>query len=256
MLAFISVSLLISCSESISDNPLENIEPNTFLFIYPNEDTEINQQKSRIRIHWWGDDPDGIVFGYYYIWEGLNEQWTFTTENDIVFSLPIGTVDTTFNFKIVAVDNSGNGKYDTSVFWKELDFGPEPFIDENDNGAYDEGEMYLDLGLIDLSPAEQAFPIKNSPPTIEWTEASSLPLSSLPVVTVGWYSDDLDGKESIVKINIALNDTTEFVELGRSVKLITLRLKNSDSENPLMEILINGSDGNILEEKNNIKKSS
>jgi len=247
-LIFILVGmLLLTCTENISDNPHENREPDTFLFIYTDDDVELNKQRSRLRIHWWGDDPDGLIVGYYYFWEGLSDSWTFTTENDIVFSLPIGTIDTTYNFKVVAVDNSGNGIYDNSVDWKGENFGPEPFIDENGNGLYDNEEIYYDLGLIDQTPAVQIFPIKNSPPTIVWTEASALPLSSLPIVTVGWLADDLDGVESIVQINIALNDTTDYVELGRSVKLITLRLDDPDSESAMMEILINGSDGNILE---------
>ena len=238
---------LLSCTETISDNPIENIEPETHLFIYPNDGTDINQQKSRLRVHWWGDDPDGIILGYYFMWEGLDEQWTFTTKNDSVFSLPIGTIDTTFNFKVVAVDNGGNGKYDSSVEWKGLDMGSEPFLDENGNGVYDDAELYLDLGLIDQTPAEQVFPIKNSPPTIEWTKASSLPASSLPVITVGWEMDDLDGIESIVQINIALNDTTEYVELGSAVSLVTLKLaQNGDEQNPMMQILVEGPDGNIL----------
>ncbi len=238
-----------ACSESISDNPVENKAPETSLFLFPDEDAELSQQRSRMKVHWWGDDPDGLVIGYYFRWDGLSEGWSFTTKNDSIFSLPIGTADTTFAFEVVAVDNEGNGKYDTQIIQEGVDFGPEPFIDSNGDGVYNKGEKYYDIGLIDPTPAKQKFPIKNTAPEIIWSKASVLPLESFPVTTVSWDVDDLDGIESIVKINIALNDTNEVVELERSVKLITLRIADMNAANPEMDILINGSESEILSER-------
>lgn len=238
-----------SCTESINDNRLANEPPNTFLFLYPDEGVELSQQKSRLRVHWWGDDPDGLIIGYYFNWQGLNDEWTFTTKNDSTFSLPIGTVDTSFVFRVVAVDNSGNGKYDSQVMWNDINFGPEPFKDENGNGVFNAGEFYYDIGMIDPTPAVQSFPIKNSAPTIEWTDATQIPGESFPVMTVGWEADDLDGKESIVKINLALNDTIGFISLERSTNIVTLRIDDINSPQPAFEVLINGSDGNIFREK-------
>ncbi len=40
----------------------------------------------------------------------------FTSKNDSIFALPIGTVDTSFTFLVSAVDNAGNGKYDISSY--------------------------------------------------------------------------------------------------------------------------------------------
>jgi hypothetical protein len=241
-----SMSILISCSETITDEPLANEAPNTFLFIDVPDGTDLNQQKSRLKVHWWGDDADGLVVGYFFRWEGLDDEWNFTYKNDSTFSLPIGTVDTNFTFTIHAVDNDGNGKYDNEVFQNGVSYGPEPFIDANTDGVYNDGETYFDLGLVDPIGASQSFPIKNSAPEIEWSEASLLPAESLPVITVGWGVDDLDGVESIVQINLALNDTSTFVELERSVSLITLRSNNFDTAEPTFQILVNGSESDIL----------
>lgn len=249
-IAFVSglvllILLLSNCSESITDEPLENQPPNTFLFIQADESAQLNQQKSRLQVHWWGDDPDGLIEGFYFKWEGLYDNWSFTKKNDSVFALPIGTVDTTFRFIVFAADGSGNGKYDNNITQNGIDFGAEPFIDMNGDNVYNEGETYYDIGLIDPTPAIQEFPIKNTAPVIEWSEASELPSESLPVITIGWGVDDLDGVESIVNINLALNDTTEFVTFERSVGLVTLRIDDIDASEPVFEILINGSENDI-----------
>lgn len=241
----ISIAYLTqSCRETPSDNLLGNREPETNLFLQP-DSSGISQQKSRLTVHWWGDDPDGLIIGYYYKWEGIQDNWSFTTQNSIQFSLPIGTVDTNYNFKVTAIDNSGNGKYDNSVIRNGINYGAEPFIDANNNNIYDDGEVYMDVGAIDKTPATLDFPIKNSPPEIEWDDLSILPTVSFPVVTVGWATADIDGDETIININLALNDTLNPVQLKGSVKLVTLRYL-SDTE---MEILIGGDENDINTEK-------
>jgi len=251
-LAFVVLFLIlvfISCSENITDKPLSNKSPDTFLFLYPADENQLNQQKSRLKVHWWGDDPDGLIVGYFFNWKGLDDKWTFTSKNDSLFSLPIGTADTTFIFQVVAVDNDGNGKYDSQIIWNNINLGPEPFVDENNDGIYNQGEKYFDLGLIDPTPATLKFPIKNTPPTIQWTKTSVLPSVSFPVITVSWEFDDLDGIESIVKINLALNDTSEYVSLDRSATLVTLRIDDVNASQPQMQILINGNQSNVFPKK-------
>ncbi len=237
--------LFLSCDEK-SNEPLENKAPETYMFLYPDSGVNISQQKSRLNVHWWSDDPDGLVIGYYFQWEGLDVGWKFTTKNDSVFSLPIGTVDTNFTFRVMAVDNSGNQVYDNNVMWQGIDIGPEPFIDKNNDGVFSSDEVFYDIGAIDPTPAEQNFPIRNSTPEIKWNDLSVLPASSFPVITVGWNVSDLDGDESVVAINIALNDTTSFVELDGNVRLVSLRSQNIFSPQPTMQILINGSETNIV----------
>jgi hypothetical protein len=217
------------------------------LFLYP--DSAIAQQPSRLRVHWWGDDPDGVIIGFYFKWEGIDSAWIFTPDNDSTFSLPIGSADTTYTILVSAADASGNGIYDNEIIRNGISYGAEPFIDENENGIYDSGEIFYDIGLIDPTPASLTFPIKNTPPVLEWNELSFLPDTSFPVMTLRWNADDLDGVETIQSINIALNDTNNFVTLDGSIRLITIRIENLQSSPPQMEILINGSDQNIFQER-------
>jgi hypothetical protein len=244
---FISVLIVVlSCTEEGVNNPVGNQPPDTGLFLYP--DSTISQQPSRLNVHWWGDDPDGLISGFYIMWEGIDTGWSFTTSNDSIFALPIGSSDTSYLFLAAAVDASGNGVHDNSVVQNGIDFGPEPFNDGNGNGVYNEGESFNDIGLIDPTPASLIFPIKNTPPVVVWNDLTVLPDTSFPVMTFKWDADDLDGVESIKFINIALNDTNNFVALNGSVSLITLRIKNLQNSIPEMEILINGSDQNIFPE--------
>ncbi len=240
-------TLVISCNESLVDNPVGNKSPDTYISLFP--DSSIAQQRSRLKVSWWGDDPDGLIVGYYFKWEGIDSSWTFTTRTDSLFSLPIGTSDTTYNFLVSAVDNSGNGTYDDQVVQNNINYGPEPFVDANGNGKYDSGEKFYDIGVIDPTPASLNFPIKNSPPEVAWNPLTVIPDTSFPVMTFAWNTDDLDGAETIVNINISLNDTTNFVALDGNVNLVTLVPVDLNSSTPEMKILINGSESNPLTER-------
>ncbi len=239
---------MVACTETGNEPRNENLAPETEIFLFPDNPDSINQQKSRLQVHWWGEDPDGVVLGYYFRWVGLSENWSFTTSNDSLFSLPIGSADTTYVIEVMAVDTEGNKKYDISVIWNGDDIGPEPFIDANGNGVWDEGEIYFDLGLIDPTPASMKFPIKNSPPEIEWNKESIIPEETFPVITVAWDATDLDGDESIVSIDLAINDVNMAVELPGNTRLVTLRIKDVNAADPELEILINGSEDRIFDE--------
>lgn len=238
--------MLFSCKEEIVNNPQKNQPPDTGLFLYP--DSTIGRQPSKLHVHWWGDDPDGVIRGYYFKWVGIDSLWKFTASNDSIFALPIGSADTTYDFRVSAADAEGNGIYDNDIFQNGIEYGPEPFIDLNNNGIHDTNEPFYDIGLIDPTPASLPFPIKNTPPVLEWDELTVLPDTSFPVMTFKWIADDLDGVESIQNINISLNDTNSFVSLDGSIRLITIRVKDPQASVPEMEILINGSDQNIYPE--------
>jgi len=240
--------MFFSCNEEIADALLTNQPPDTFLFLYP--DSIISQQPSRLKVSWWGDDKDGLVIGFYFKWEGIDSAWTFTPFNDSTFSLPIGSTDTSYNFLVASADNEGNGVYDSQVNQNGINFGSEPFVDQNMDGTFNQGEKFFDIGLIDPTPASTKFPILNSTPEISWNELTILPDTSFPVMTLAWNADDLDGTETIVKINIALNDTTSFVSLNGGARLITIRTNPAVAgQNPELEILLNGSDQNIFPDK-------
>lgn len=241
----LSVILTLSCYDKLTDNPVGNIPPNTYSFLYP--DSTISSQPSRLKVHWSGDDPDGFVVGFYFSWDNVN--WTFTLKNDSLFALQIGAVDTNYVFQVAAVDNGGNGVYDNQVVQNGINFGREPFIDKNGNGFYDNGETFFDIGLIDPTPAQIRFPIKNSAPTVYWNTLSFVPDTSFPAMTFGWEAEDIDGDASIEHINIALNDTTNFVQLNGGVRRIAIRTKDFTSANPLMDILIDGNPNNLASVK-------
>ena len=243
---FISV-LIVSCTDDPVSNPAGNQSPNTGLSLYP--DSTILPQQSRITVHWWGDDPDGIVIGYYFTWDNIN--WSFTASNDSLFALQIGVSDTIYTFRVSAVDNEGNKLYDNNVNRNGIDFGPEPFIDENDDGQYNQGEFFYDIGLVDPTPARFDFPLRNTAPTISWSDLSFLPDTSFPVMSFSWNVDDIDGVESIVSIEIVLNDTTNqsnIVNIDCSVRTVTLRTNDFSTGTAAMEILIESQEGNIYPE--------
>jgi hypothetical protein len=67
-----------------------------------------------------------------------------------------------------------------------------------------------------------------------------LPEESFPVITLGWNADDLDGVESITRINIALNDTSDYISLERSARFVTLIVDNIEAAEPSFIIYKNG----------------
>ena len=248
IVSLLLIIVLFACTEIANEPRNDNRAPETNISIFPDNPDSINQQKSRLQVHWWGEDPDGIVLGYYLRWVGISNKWTFTTSNDSLFSLPIGSADTTYVIEVMAADVEGNNKYDNSVLWNGEDLGPEPFIDENGNGVWDDGEFYYDIGLIDKTPASMKFPIKNSAPEIEWNKETIIPEETFPVITVAWDVTDLDGDETITGIDLGINDIDQGIKLPGNTRLVTLRIKDVNALNPELEVLINGSEDNILSE--------
>ena len=98
-------SCLVGCSEDFSNDPSSNQPPNTFTSIF--SDNELNPVTSRQTLHWWGDDPDGVVIGFAYTFESnaTNIQtWDFSnpdpnwhfdsTRTEETFSLTLTGSDT------------------------------------------------------------------------------------------------------------------------------------------------------------------
>ncbi len=249
IISIISLALLLSsCFKDMVNNPIGNQPPKTGIFLYP--DSSISRQPSKIDVHWWGDDPDGFIVGYYFSWDG--KHWNFTKSNDSLFALQIGVTDTNYTFQVSAVDNGGNGVYDKDVFQNGIDYGPEPFTDKNGNGVWDSGEDFVDIGLIDPHPASINFPIKNSAPTIAWDQLTVLPDTSFPAMTFGWVASDIDGDATIIKINVALNDTTNpnnIVSLDGAVRNISIRTNDFSSSTASADILIGGLESNLFSQK-------
>jgi|Deesub1362B_J571_1020462.scaffolds.fasta_scaffold00980_1 hypothetical protein len=194
--------------------PVENLPPETYIFLFVDQDTVVKTDtvytdagpqivrdtvivgldttESRQIIHWWGDDPDGEVIGYYVQWEFDPEpKWT-TQEVDTIY-LPIRSRYDAFTLRVWAVDNDS---------------------------------------LRDPTPAVLTFPVKNSPPHIEFRVNSNPPAPpgnpnvvayTFPTRTFVWDVSDLDGRETVVKILWALDDTSSWNELPGSANSVTIR---------------------------------
>src|SRR5690349_7045142 len=98
----LGVAAFYSCTE-VPDGVSTNLAPETYRSIHP--DSVISPQKTRLKITWWGDDPDGLIKGFEVSFDSLN--WTFTPNNDSTFQLVIVGNDSTFRFWARAVDDKG-----------------------------------------------------------------------------------------------------------------------------------------------------
>ncbi|MDH7515120.1 MAG: hypothetical protein QHI48_04510 [Bacteroidota bacterium] len=214
------VFLHLSCSENPVGAPRENIPPETYLSLRP--DSALRPSTSRLHIHWWGDDPDGFVAGYFISFDGVT--WNFTRSTDSVFACTFSGTDTTFTFSVRAVDDQGNHVYDCAS-----PYGPEPFTDLNGNGKHDAGEPFVDLGLWDPTPAVLRFPVVNTPPMVRFVPGSDVPDTTFTVASFAWTGTDADGDGTIAEFRYALNDTLDpasWRSLPRSQTFITLTARD------------------------------
>jgi hypothetical protein len=99
----IGIAFIYSSCTELPTGVVTNKPPDTFLSLFP--DSTISPQKTKIKITWWGDDPDGFVVGYRFSFDSIN--WTYTTQNDSTFQLSINGNDSTFRFWVAAVDDKG-----------------------------------------------------------------------------------------------------------------------------------------------------
>jgi hypothetical protein len=182
------LTLLVQCEEKKISNPLGNLPPDTDIFI-SYADT-LNYTESIQNIYWDGRDPDGFVTGFYYTWleDPQPSDWIFTEKRSMSFPLKITGVDTIYLFQVRAVD---------------------------------------DQGLKDPSPAQQRFPIKNSPPVMKWPRNSRIPDTTFTVASFIWDVTDLDGDSTIDYFEYALDDDTlNWKRIAGIQRSITL---NADS---------------------------
>ncbi len=210
---------LFSCSEKITDNPLANKQPKTYLWLFP--DSTIGVGISRQQLRWWGEDPDGVVRGYLFAFTNsrMNRapnpdtlRYTWVTRNDSLMQFPLDTLFRYFTVFVRAVDNSFEGLPNQSI----VRLTPQPYLDNNRNGSFDAGDQSLTglLAATDPLGALQAFPIRNTKPTIAFSPnpnngaALRQPDTTYTVATFAFKGADLDGDNTIAGYRIALNDTT------------------------------------------------
>jgi len=206
---FIITQVLIFCCDKNPFHPakksklVSNQPPETYLFLFLAEDSVgmvdstsvdisgIDTTASKQVLHWWGDDSDGQVIGYYIQWDHQDEP-TWTISEYDTFYVPIRTNFDRFTFRVWAVDNDS---------------------------------------IKDPTPAVQTFPVFNSKPEIEFKLNSNPPAPlggadviayTFPTRTFLWDVTDADGIETITNIYYTLDDTSSWIKLPGSDRSITL----------------------------------
>ncbi|MBD3225501.1 MAG: hypothetical protein GF313_12300, partial [Caldithrix sp.] len=200
---FMTILFIInSCDDNIlyserKSKPVDNKPPDTYLFLVVNPNANdqdslgIDTTASKQIVHWWGEDPDGEVIGYYIQWDYQAEPQWVTTEYD-TFYVPIRSAYDEFTFQVWAVD---------------------------------------DDSTMDPSPAKQIFPVFNSKPRISFKNRSNptappgnpnVTSYTFPTRTFMWSAVDPDGNETITHIYYALDDTSNWTQLSGNQNSITL----------------------------------
>lgn len=148
-------------------NLLENIPPETSIFVTDINLTGQNRLNSVVEIYWSGEDVDGYVIGFDLSLDG--ETWTYTTSSDSVFffSIPFGTDTVDIPLFVRAVDN-------------DLARDPEP--------------------------ATVTIPLKNRPPVVQVDTVAVLPDTVFSAGTVLFSVTDPDGDETLEGVEIRIND--------------------------------------------------
>ncbi|MCG3118237.1 MAG: hypothetical protein ALAOOOJD_00400 [bacterium] len=185
-----------ACEKDLPDQPKANQPPETHVFLKP--DSVLATTTSRQTIYWWGDDPDGFVSGFIYSfaanpvevtqWDEKNPaaDWKFTTANQQIFNLTFSRLDSAFVLRVRAVD---------------------------------------DQKLVDPTPATLRIPVANSPPVVSFVANTDIPDTTFPVAAFAWTGSDLEGEETILKFQYALDDTAagKWRDLPPAQKSIILK---------------------------------
>ena len=234
------------CSERIADAPTEPGVPRTLLWLFP--EGELAVGVSRQMLHWWGEDPDGLVRGFLVSFSAttgpgatvpqpdtLRYTWVTTTDSLVLFPL-----DTLFrNFLVVAraVADRFEGLPEQSI----VRLTPEAFWDMNDNGVLDAGEPLLPSLTPAMDPlgAVLTFPVRNTKPTISFlagpldqTRPLKQPDTTYTAATFAFKGADFDGDNTLRSYRIALNDTSEGSWLTVSLRdtIVTLVVPRARSD--------------------------
>lgn len=222
---FFSLMMLSSCKNDFTGNPKANLPPETHTVV----DTIIrvggDRFHSLVTINWWGDDADGFVKGFEFTFDSVintSTVWTYTTkpDSDFLLATPYGQDTADFSFWVRAIDNNQ---------------------------------------IADPTPAHLKYPVKNSPPTIQFISGANNPLQTFPIVKFLWKAADPDGDENLNHIELVWNDTTQAAySLDITSTAATFEATNLSVLNPLCNVYTNNSlnaltqtiDGMVLNDTN------
>ncbi len=241
----------INCNETVTDNVPPNVQPRTFLWLYP--DSTVGVGISRQRLRWWGEDPDGTIRGYLFAFGIFSSRitaipnpdtlrYTWVTGNDTLMAFPLDTLFRNYTVFVRAVDNTFRGLPNGSI----VRYQNGPYWDMNDSRAYDGSDVRLtDLASAsDSKGAIQTFPVRNTVPGIAFARNpndANLPLkqpdTTYTVATFAFKGSDFDGDNTLASYRIALNDTTNpasWVTVGLRDTILTIAVPRirSDAKQP------------------------
>ena len=153
LIIFLLTVWTVTCYKKPVSKPVPNIPPETYIFLSDTTDTVGAKQT----LFWFGNDPDGIVIGYYLAIDDTSQK-IFTTRNDSTFVFPAESTVIYHIFYCWAVDNEG---------------------------------------AVDTSPAKLVIPVINTPPTVTFDPHYMPMDTTFPVVTFYFEAHDEDGDETI-----------------------------------------------------------
>lgn len=218
-----AIVLLGSCRDHIDDSPLANRLPSTYLWLTP--DSTVGVGVSRQHLHWYGEDPDGLMRGYLFAFGVVSStvsappspdtlRYSWTSANDTTLLFPLDTLFRKFLVVVRGVDQGFAGLPAGSI----VRLYPFPFLDSDDNGFFSGGDIRLPdlVEAMDPRGAALTFPVRNSPPSVTFVQNPldpSLPLkqpdSTFTAATFVWTATDPDGDNTLVSYRVALNDTSD-----------------------------------------------
>ena len=172
--AALIVALVFACSTERSLKPKANIPPETHLYLQFSDTLQLPGESTSMQVlHWYGDDVDGTVTGFEWAWDDTSS-WTFTTNVMDTFYVPIRVPQDTFTFYIRAIDNAGTK---------------------------------------DPTPDHLSFPIKNSPPRVEFpldfvNAYSDSVYNCFSYFSISWVGSDPDGDITITGYDWYLADSS------------------------------------------------
>ncbi|MEO0895378.1 MAG: hypothetical protein AAFY71_03085 [Bacteroidota bacterium] len=162
---------LLSLSSCDTGQKLDNIPPETSIFLDEIKLEGENRLASVIRLYWLGEDVDGYVTGYEISLD--NQNWKFTTRTD-----------STFNFEIP----SGQDSTDVTFYVRAID----------NEDARDPEPDFLSIPLI------------NTPPVAVFDTVNTLPDTFFTVGALSLIIDDFDGSETVDSVFIKANEGDWF----------------------------------------------
>ncbi|MCX7984717.1 MAG: hypothetical protein N3A63_07440 [Bacteroidetes bacterium] len=228
--------IFFGCVKRHPSATLQNQPPRTYFWLVP--DSVLADGISKQTLHWWGEDPDGIVKAYLLaVVPDLQAlptpdtlEYTFTYKSDSLLSFPIRQARQTFLVALRAVDNSFSPTLPEGI---KVRLYPQFYWDVNRNGIYDGGDVDLSVyrGAVDMYGAQQQIPIRNTPPQLHYVSDEAdpsvyaePPKVTFPTASFSWIGTDIDGNETITSYRLSLNDSTFTFSLVISGRYTTVTL--------------------------------